>query len=65
MTRRRRARHANHHELLAGRVWQLRANLSSYDAAYVSLAEAIGAVLATLDRRIAQAPGITCEVKCP
>ncbi len=53
------------YELLAGRVWQLRANLSSYDAAYVSLAEAIGAGLATLDRRIAQAPGITCEVKCP
>jgi predicted nucleic acid-binding protein len=49
------------YELLAGRVWAV----ASCDAAYVSLAEAIGAELATLDRRIAQAPGIRCEVKCP
>ena len=53
------------YELLADRVWQLRANLSSYDAAYVALAEAIGAELATLDRRIARAPGVGCEIRCP
>ncbi|BBZ42158.1 type II toxin-antitoxin system VapC family toxin [Mycobacterium conspicuum] len=52
------------YELLSSRVWQLRANLSSYDASYVALAEAIGADLITLDRRILRAPGIECSVVC-
>lgn len=52
-------------ELLAARVWQLRANLSSYDASYVALAELIEASLVTLDRRISRAPGLKCEVRTP
>ncbi|MDQ3114155.1 MAG: type II toxin-antitoxin system VapC family toxin, partial [Actinomycetota bacterium] len=52
-------------ELLAARVWQLRANLSSYDASYVALAELIEAALVTLDRRISRSPGLKCEVRTP
>jgi len=44
------------------RVWELRHNLTSYDAWYVALAEALDQPLATLDRRLAEAPGIRCEV---
>jgi predicted nucleic acid-binding protein len=50
------------YELLASRVWKLRNNLSSYDASYVALAEITGAPLVTLDRHIAQAPGLRCAV---
>jgi predicted nucleic acid-binding protein len=50
------------YELLAERIWQLRANLTSYDAAYVALAETLGLVLVTLDQRIQRARGITCTV---
>jgi predicted nucleic acid-binding protein len=42
-------------EPLLGRVWELRENLSAYDATYVALAETIGADLVTLDRRLARA----------
>ncbi len=52
-------------ELLASRVWQLRANLSSYDASYVALAELLEASLVTLDSRISRAPGLKCEVRTP
>jgi predicted nucleic acid-binding protein len=47
-------RHA--HEPLLDRIWQLRANLSAYDAAYVALAEALDAPLITCDRRLSRAP---------
>jgi predicted nucleic acid-binding protein len=53
------------YELLADRVWQLRADLTAYDAAYVALAELTKSELATLDRRIAGAPGIGCPVAHP
>lgn len=53
------------HELLAPRAWELRANLSIYDASYVALAELTGAELVTLDRRIARAPGVRCVVSVP
>jgi len=53
------------YEAVASRVWQLRANLTSYDAAYVALAEALDAKLITLDRRISAAPGPMCEVTVP
>jgi predicted nucleic acid-binding protein len=53
------------YELLAARVWELRRNLSSYDASYVALAELIGATLVTLDRRIGNAPGLRCTVATP
>jgi predicted nucleic acid-binding protein len=47
---------------LAGRVWELRDNLSAHDAAYVALAEALGCDLLTADGRILGAPGIRCNV---
>jgi predicted nucleic acid-binding protein len=53
------------HELLAARAWQLRRNLSIYDASYVALAELIGATLVTLDQRIGRAPGPRCEIATP
>ena len=53
------------YEPLAQRVWQLRRNPTSYDAAYVALAEAIDAPLITLDRRLSEAPGITCRIEVP
>lgn len=43
------------HVTLISRVWQLRHNLSAYDAAYVALAEILGATLMTRDRRLAEA----------
>jgi predicted nucleic acid-binding protein len=57
-----RLRRLPHHPLVP-RIWALRDNLTPYDAAYVALAEAIGAPLLTADRRLAQAPGIDCEVE--
>jgi len=50
------------HLPLLGRVWELRDNLSAYDACYVALAEALGAVLLTADGRIKRATGVRCEV---
>jgi predicted nucleic acid-binding protein len=53
------------YEVLGGRIWRLRQNLTSYDAAYVALAETLSATLATLDRRIARSPGIECAIASP
>jgi len=53
------------YELLAARVWELRRNLSSYDASYVAVAEMSGAPLVTLDRRISRAPNLQCTVTVP
>jgi predicted nucleic acid-binding protein len=44
------------------RVWELRDNLTAYDAAYVALAEAIDCPLVTVDARISHAPGLRCTV---
>jgi predicted nucleic acid-binding protein len=44
------------------RVWELRDNLTAYDAAYVALAEIIDCPLATADARISRAPGLRCSV---
>jgi predicted nucleic acid-binding protein len=55
-------RRAPHVPLLA-RCWELRANLTIYDAAYVALAEAMHVPLVTADRRIAAAPGVACPVE--
>lgn len=49
----------------ADRVWELRSNLTSYDAWYVALAEAIDWPLLTLDRRISRSGVPRCEVVGP
>lgn len=48
------------HVALTTRCWELRENLTPYDAVYVALAEVMGATLLTGDRRLAAAPGIRC-----
>lgn len=50
------------HTRLLDRCWELRNNLTVYDAAYVALAEALDAPLVTADRRLAGAPGIRCTI---
>lgn len=50
---------------LADRCWQLRDNVTPYDAAYVALAEQLDAPLATLDQRLAAAPGPRCSFATP
>ena len=47
---------------LLPRVWQLRDNLSAYDATYVSLAEALDCALLTADAKLARAPGVRCPL---
>lgn len=49
--------HRHPHQPLLSRVWELRHNLTAYDAAYVALAEALDAPLLTRDARLASAPG--------
>jgi len=51
------------HRALLRRCWELRDNLSVYDAAYVALAETLEAPLVTADARLAKAPGVTCTVE--
>ncbi|HST56067.1 MAG TPA: type II toxin-antitoxin system VapC family toxin [Solirubrobacteraceae bacterium] len=45
------------------RAWEMRENLSFYDALYASLAERLDAVLITLDARIERAPGVRARVE--
>ena len=49
------------HTPLYWRMWELRDNLSIQDAAYVALAELLGAPLITSDVRLTNAPGTKCE----
>jgi predicted nucleic acid-binding protein len=51
------------HRALLPRVWELRDNLTAYDAAYVALAEAIDALLLTADGAMEKASGVRCEVE--
>ncbi|HEX5610823.1 MAG TPA: type II toxin-antitoxin system VapC family toxin [Solirubrobacterales bacterium] len=51
------------HLRLLPRIWELRDNLTAYDASYVALAETLGAPLLTADGPLAAAPGIRCEVE--
>jgi predicted nucleic acid-binding protein len=48
---------------LMRRAYELRANVSAYDAAYVALAETLGCELLTADSRLAKAPGKHCAVR--
>jgi predicted nucleic acid-binding protein len=50
---------------LAERCWELRGNLTTYDATYVALAELLEMPLVTLDRRLAAAPGPRCRFVAP
>ncbi len=43
--------------------YELRANVTPYDAAYIGLAEALGCALLTADARLATAPGPRCEIR--
>lgn len=49
--------HRYPHDFLLERVWELRHNVTAYDAAYIALAESLSAPLITRDARLATAPG--------
>jgi predicted nucleic acid-binding protein len=51
------------HGPLMARIWALRENLTPYDAAYVALAEALGAPLLTADERLARSSGSRCPIE--
>jgi predicted nucleic acid-binding protein len=51
------------HDILLLRIWDLRNNLTAYDAAYVALAEALDAPLLTRDRRLAAAAGHRAQIE--
>ncbi len=51
------------HEPVLQRVWQLRANLTVYDAAYVALAETLDATLVTCDSRLGRAAATSIMVE--
>lgn len=51
------------HLPLLARCWELRRNVSVYDAAYIAVAEALGVTVVTADARLARAPGIRCPVE--
>lgn len=53
------------YDLLAARAWELRLNLSIYDATYVALAEITDLTLITLDKHLAKAPGTKCRIATP
>jgi predicted nucleic acid-binding protein len=53
------------YEPVAGRVWELRGNLTTYDAWYVALAEWLELPLATLDVRLSRASGPRCAFITP
>lgn len=50
---------------LGRRVWELRENVTAYDAWYVALAELLEAPLATLDAKLSRAPGTACRFLTP
>lgn len=49
---------------VAERVWELGANATSYDAAYLALAEDLSADLITHDSKLVGVPGVRCNVCC-
>lgn len=52
-------------EPFASRIWELRHNVTSYDAWYVAIAEALRVPLATLDERLSKADKVTCKFLTP
>jgi predicted nucleic acid-binding protein len=53
------------HTPVLTRIWELRSNLSAYDALYVALAESLEAPLVTMDGHLARAPGSRADVIIP
>lgn len=51
-----------HRELIT-RCWELRNNVTIYDASYIAVAELFGAVLLTVDTRLATVPGARCKIE--
>jgi len=51
------------HDFLLPRVWELRNNLTAYDAVYIALAEALDAPLLTRDQRLSNAPGHRARIE--
>ncbi len=51
------------HEPLLPRIWALRHNFTAYDAAYVALAESLGATLLTCDRALAEGGVANCDIE--
>lgn len=51
------------HQPLLPRIWELRHNITAYDAAYVALAEGLRATLVTRDERLAEAPGHRARIE--
>lgn len=54
-------RHA--HDPMLDRIWELRGQVTAYDAAYLALTEVLGATLLTCDRRLAKTAGKTARVE--
>lgn len=52
-------------EALLPRIWELRHNVTPYDACYVALAEALGCTLLSADRRLGRAPGLRSAIEFP
>ena len=55
--------HRYPHDVLLPRIWELRHNVTAYDAAYLALAEALPAPLVSCDGRLASAPGHAVNVE--
>jgi predicted nucleic acid-binding protein len=55
--------HRVSHRALLQRCWELRSNMTVYDAAYIAVAERLGATLLTADLHLARAPGTECHVE--
>ncbi len=51
------------HSALLPRIWELRENVTAYDAAYITLAETLNAPLITTDAKLARASGIRAEIE--
>ena len=51
------------HRAVLRRCWELRDNLTIYDAVYVALAEVMNVILLTADARLTGAPGARCEIE--